>query len=127
SDHELAQGYETITDPSIYVRFPLTSGPYAGQASLLIWTTTPWTLVSNALVAAKDDVTYVTASNGTETIVVAEPLVEHALGDGWIVQDRFTGADMVGWTYQRPFDIAAWPERAQGPAAPPAHFVVTED
>ncbi len=34
SDHELAQGYETVTDPSVYVRFPLTSGPYAGRASL---------------------------------------------------------------------------------------------
>ncbi len=52
SDHELAQGYETVTDPSVYVRLPLTSGPYAGDADLLIWTTTPWTLVSNALVAA---------------------------------------------------------------------------
>ena len=135
SDHELAQGYETITDPSIYVRFPLTSGPYAEKASLLIWTTTPWTLVSNALVAAKDDVTYVTATNGTETIVVAEPLVEAALGDGWTVQDRFAGADMVGWTYQRPFDIVDWPERVEGPPAPEAfhgsvpraHYVVTED
>ena len=127
SDHELAQGYETITDPSIYVRFPLTSGPYAGQASLLIWTTTPWTLVSNALVAAKADVTYVTATNGTETVVVAEPLVEHALGDGWTVQETFTGADMVGWTYQRPFEIVEWPERVEGPAEPRAHFVVTED
>ena len=55
SDHELAQGYETVTDPSVYVRLPLTSGPYAGRASLLIWTTTPWTLVSNALVAAHAD------------------------------------------------------------------------
>ncbi|HEY3735976.1 MAG TPA: class I tRNA ligase family protein, partial [Jatrophihabitans sp.] len=36
SDHELAQGYETITDPSVYVRFPLTSGPYAGKASMLV-------------------------------------------------------------------------------------------
>src|SRR3954466_13598636 len=55
SDHELAQGYETVPDPSVYVRFPLTSGPYAGTADspgahLLVWTTTPWTLVSNALV-----------------------------------------------------------------------------
>ncbi len=46
SDHELAQGYETVTDPSVYVRFPLTSGPYAGSAdspgaALLVWTTTP--------------------------------------------------------------------------------------
>jgi isoleucyl-tRNA synthetase len=127
SDHELAQGYETITDPSIYVRFPLTSGPYAGQASLLIWTTTPWTLVSNALVAAKDDVTYVTATNGTETLVVAEQLVHHALGDGWTVEDRFSGADMVGWTYQRPFEIVEWPDRVEGPEEPRAHFVVTED
>src|SRR3954469_8346501 len=51
SDHELAQGYETVTDPSVYVRFPLTSGPYAGAAALLVWTTTPWTLVSNTAVA----------------------------------------------------------------------------
>ncbi|TXL63314.1 isoleucine--tRNA ligase [Aeromicrobium terrae] len=120
SDHELAQGYETITDPSVYVRFPLTSGPYAGTASLLVWTTTPWTLVSNALVAVKDDVSYVTATNGTETVVVAEPLVEHALGEGWTVQDTFAGADMVGWTYQRPFDLIEWPDDH-------AHFVVAEE
>ena len=41
SDHELAQGYETVVDPSVYVRFPLTSGPLAGEAALLVWTTTP--------------------------------------------------------------------------------------
>lgn len=119
SDHELAQGYELTTDPSVFVRFPLTSGPFAEQASLLIWTTTPWTLPSNGLVAAKTDVTYVTATDGTETLVVAEPLVGQALGDGWTVTDRFTGADMVGWTYQRPFDLVDWPGTA--------HFVVTED
>src|SRR5680860_338300 len=64
SDHELAQGYETVTDPSVFVRFPLTSGPYAGSAdrqgaSLLVWTTTPWTLVSNTAVAVHPDVNYV--------------------------------------------------------------------
>src|SRR5690348_1637933 len=118
SDHELAQGYETVTDPSVYVRFPLTSGPYAGQASLLIWTTTPWTLVSNALVAANPDLDYVTVTDGTETLVMAEVLVEKVLGEGWTVQDRFTGPDMVGWTYQRPFELVEWPGRA--------HFVVTE-
>ena len=62
SDHELGQeGYETVVDPSVYVRFPLTSGPYAGTAALLVWTTTPWTLVSNTAVAVRPDVTYVTA------------------------------------------------------------------
>ena len=64
SDHELAQGYETVVDPSVYVRFPLTSGPLAGEAALLVWTTTPWTLVSNTAVAAHPDVTYVVATNG---------------------------------------------------------------
>ena len=51
SDHEVAQGYETLTDPSVYVRLPITSGEWAGKADLLIWTTTPWTLPSNTAVA----------------------------------------------------------------------------
>lgn len=123
SDHELAQGYETVTDPSVYVRMPLTSGPYEGRASLLIWTTTPWTLVSNALVAVHPELTYVTATDGTETVVVAESLVAQALGEGWEVQDRFPGTDMVGWRYARPFELVEWPEAGEGRA----HFVVTED
>lgn len=128
SDHELAQGYETVTDPSVYVRFPLTSGPYAGQASVLIWTTTPWTLVSNGLVAANPDLTYVTATatteSGTETLVVAEVLLEKVFGDAEVtIGDRFTGADMVGWSYQRPFDLVEWP----GGENPHAHFIVVED
>jgi isoleucyl-tRNA synthetase len=123
SDHELAQGYETVTDPSVYVRFPLTSGPHAG-ASLLIWTTTPWTLVSNALVAVHPEFTYVTVSDGNETLVLAESLVDSVLGptdgqSGWSVGERFSGTDMVGWTYQRPFDLVEWPGRA--------HFVVAEE
>src|SRR3712207_3328078 len=90
SDYELAQGYETVTDPSVYVRFPLTSGPYAGTperpgAALLVWTTTPWTLVSNTAVAAHPDVEYVVATDGNETLVVAEPLMGVVLGDGWEV------------------------------------------
>jgi len=123
SDHELGQPgtYTPETDPSVYVAFPLTSGPYAGDAALLVWTTTPWTLVTNALVAVKHDVTYVTASKDGRTLVVAEPLVDAALGDGWTVQDRFTGADMAGWSYRRPLDLVAWPAGAAG------HFVVTED
>ena len=64
SDHEVAQGYEDVTDPSVYVRLPLTSGPWAGQADLLVWTTTPWTLVSNTAVAVHPDVTYVVARDG---------------------------------------------------------------
>jgi len=126
SDHELAQGYETVVDPSVYVRLPLTSGPYAGTADLLIWTTTPWTLPSNALVATKADVRYVVAQPDPvgghamrKPMVVAESLVDKALGDGWTVGESFTGADMLGWTYQRPFEIVDWPGKG--------HFVVNED
>ncbi|GAB3705483.1 isoleucine--tRNA ligase [Mariniluteicoccus flavus] len=119
SDHELAQGYEDVTDTTAYVRFPLTSGPYAGAADLVIWTTTPWTLFSNALVAVGADITYVTATDGESTVVVAEENLPAALGEGWTIQDRFTGAEMVGWEYQRPFDAVEQPGRAW--------FVVTED
>jgi isoleucyl-tRNA synthetase len=115
SDHELAQGYETVVDPSVYVRFPLTSGPLAGKAALLVWTTTPWTLVSNTAVAAHPDVTYVVATDGTETLVVAEPLLG-TLGDGWEVTGSYSGKDMERWTYQRPFELVELPE--------PAHYVV---
>jgi len=119
SDHELAQGYETVVDPSVYVRMPLTTGPLAGRASLLVWTTTPWTLLSNTAVAVHPEVTYVAASNGTETLVVAEPLLEKALGEGWTATgESFTGRDMEYWKYRRPFDLVEFP------ADVPAHFVV---
>ena len=126
SDHELAQGYETVTDPSVYVRLPLTSGPYAGSgaaaspgASLLVWTTTPWTLVANTAVAVHPDVDYVVATNGNERTVVAEALLESALGEGWSVESTVKGREMERWTYQRPFELVAFPE--------PAHFVVLGD
>ncbi|MEU9114413.1 isoleucine--tRNA ligase [Streptomyces sp. NPDC048483] len=106
SDHELAQGYETVVDPSVFVRLPLTSGPLAGTASLLIWTTTPWTLVSNTAVAAHPDVTYVVATDGTDRLVVAEPLLEKALGEGWSATgESFTGREMERWAYERPFQL----------------------
>jgi isoleucyl-tRNA synthetase len=134
SDHELAQGYETVTDPSVYVRFPLLSGPYAASpgkpgASLLVWTTTPWTLVSNTAVAVHPDVDYVVASDGAEQLVVAEPLLEQTLGEGWTVLDTVRGADMERWTYRRPFDLVAFPEgrNGQSPDGGAAHLVVLAD
>ncbi|HET7017020.1 MAG TPA: isoleucine--tRNA ligase [Streptosporangiaceae bacterium] len=116
SDHELAQGYLEVTDPSVFVRFPLTSGPLAGDASLLVWTTTPWTLVSNLAVAVHPDVTYVVATNGSEQLVVAESLLAKALGEGWALSgESYLGRDLERWTYQPPFDLVA---------ADDAHFIV---
>jgi isoleucyl-tRNA synthetase len=123
SDHELAQGYETVTDPSVYVRFPVTSGPLASPehpTSLLVWTTTPWTLVSNTAVAVHPDVKYVVATNGDERLVVAEPLFEKVLGEGWeLTGESYEGDEMERWTYQRPFDLVPFDE--------PAHYVVLAD
>lgn len=116
SDHELAQGYQDVTDPSVYVRFPVTSGPLAGTASLLVWTTTPWTLVSNTAVAVHPDVDYVVADNGTERLVVAQPLFDAVLGEGWTVVATYRGTDMERWQYQRPFDLVEFPA--------PAHYVI---
>ncbi len=122
SDHELAQGYETVVDPSVYVRMPLTSGPLAGRAGLLVWTTTPWTLPSNTAVAVHPEVTYVAATDGSETLVVAGPLLEKALGEGWTpTGESFTGRDMERWTYQRPFELVEFPTDV------PTHYVVLGD
>jgi isoleucyl-tRNA synthetase len=105
SDHEVAQGYQLVTDPSVYVRFPVTSGPLQELgASLLVWTTTPWTLVSNTAVAVHPDVTYVAVKRGDEVLVVAEPLLSK-LGDDVEVLRRMPGRDLEHTTYQRPFDL----------------------
>jgi isoleucyl-tRNA synthetase len=77
-------------------------------------------LVSNALVAVHPDVEYVAATNGNETLVVAEALLETVLGEGWVVTDRFTGREMRGWSYSRPFELVDWPSDR-------GHFVVNED
>jgi isoleucyl-tRNA synthetase len=125
SDHELAQGYETVTDPSVYVRMPLTSGPFAEKASLLVWTTTPWTLVSNTAVAANPDVDYVVATDGEETLIVAEPLFLTVLGDDWTVVDTVAGSAMERWTYRRPFELVPFPPTE--PGGPQPHIVVLAD
>jgi len=119
SDHEVAQGYEMVTDPSVYVRFPLRE-PLAGHADveMLVWTTTPWTLVSNTAVAVHPEVTYVVARTERGTFVVAEPLLGRVLGDDAEVLASIPGADLAGLRYRRPFDLVEIPD---------AHLVVLAD
>ena len=120
SDHELAQGYETVVDPSVYVRFPVTGGPLANLgAALLVWTTTPWTLVANTAVAVNPDVTYAAARTADgEVLVLAEPLVREVLGAGAEVLVRYSGRDLELTPYTRPFALVDIPD---------AHFVVLAD
>ena len=111
SDHEVAQGYLTVTDPSVYVRFPVTSGPLAGlDAALLVWTTTPWTLISNTAVAVHPGVTYVIARAASgEVLVVAEPLLAQAVGEDAEVLHRIPGRDLEHTAYRRPFELVDIP------------------
>ena len=124
SDHELAQGYETVKDPSVYVRFPITSGELEKLgASLLVWTTTPWTLVSNTAIAVHPEVDYVAARTKetedvkSEVLVVAEPLLS-VLGDGYEVIKKMKGSDLERTSYARPFDYVEIPD---------SHFVILAD
>ena len=122
SDHELAQGYETVTDPSVFVRFPITSGPLKEMgAALLVWTTTPWTLVSNTAIAVNPKVNYVIAKvtheQTSEVLVIAEALLDKLQGEVEILK-TVLGKDLERTTYSRPFDFVEIPD---------AHFVVLAD
>ncbi len=121
SDHEVAQGYQDVVDPSVYVRFPVTSGPLAElNAAFLVWTTTPWTLVSNTAVAVHPTTTYAVVRRGDEVLVVAEPLLAAALGTDEPVEvlETFPGKALEHTTYSRPFD---WID------IPAAHYVGLAD
>ncbi|CAB4333783.1 unannotated protein [freshwater metagenome] len=132
SDHELAQGYEDVVDASVYVRFPVTSGPlpekYSG-ISLLIWTTTPWTLISNTAAAVNADVDYVVAqATDGEHFVIAAALREKVLGEDSRVLETIKGRDLEGTSYKRPFNWVEFPETdAPIHTVLLADFVTTED
>jgi isoleucyl-tRNA synthetase len=121
SDHEVALGYEEATDPSVFVRMPLVDQP---DVSLLVWTTTPWTLPGNVAVAVHPDVDYVIAerkNNGTpEKLILAKSLVEKVFQDEEVViLETFKGKRLKGVKYHPLFTFL--------PPDKPAHFVVLGD
>ena len=123
SSHELGQPdvYRDVVDESAYVRFPLVdedTGPAdrlrraLGRTtleglSLVAWTTTPWTLVSNTGAAVGPELAYAVVGDS----VVAADLVDEVVGEGAPVDHRLVGADLVGLHYRRPFE-----DLAPGPA-----------
>ena len=128
SSHEVAQGYQDVEDPSIYVRFQLfdDDGSVSSE-SLLVWTTTPWTLPGNVAVAAAPEVTYVRARIDGETVILAESLVEKVLGEGAEVLDRFAGSDLVGRRYLGPVFLLEDGGPANAFQVLAGDFVTTED
>ena len=144
SDAELGQPdvYQVVCDPAITVRFRLLTLPVKGSgpprglegADLLVWTTTPWTLVANTAVAVHPDATYVVArrtayaagpaASGGDRVVVADDLFARVLGDGWHVAARFKGRELIGAKYRPPFGIVKIPDAH---VVVPGSFVTTED
>ena len=122
SDHEVAQGYAEVTDPSVYVRMPLVDEP---GTSLLVWTTTPWTLPANVAVAVNPDVAYVTVERnipegGSERLILAEALLGKVFGDEEIkIIAHQTGKQLKGKRYAPLFTFV--------PPSQPAHFVILGD
>ena len=121
SDHEVALGYEETTDPSVFVRMPLVDKK---DTSLLVWTTTPWTLPGNVAVVAHPDVDYVTVehdNNGKpEKLILAKALLQKVFGDEEVkIVDTFKGKKLKGLKYHPLYTFL--------PPDKPAYYVVTAD
>jgi isoleucyl-tRNA synthetase len=108
SSHEVAQGYETVTDPSVYVALPLADD--SGRR-LLVWTTTPWTLVANVALAVHPDLEYVELvrrDGDGGSLVLAVSRAEAVLGadytDRWRTVRILPGRELAGLRYARPLD-----------------------
>ncbi len=123
SQHEIVtDGYVELTHPAVTVRFPLRETS-AGEpplpegegqgvrvdvetqnlASLLVWTTTPWTLTSNVAAAVGPDLTYVKVRNGDEILYLSKGTL-HMLRGPYEILAELKGQEMEGWTYSGPFD-----------------------
>ena len=132
SSHELGQpgAYRDVVDASVYVRLPVldAAAPLLAGDELMVWTTTPWTLVSNAAVAVNPELSYVRARAGDGVFVVAAELVERVLGEDAEVLDTLTGAQLIGARYAPPFDYipgSAYGEKGHSVLA--ADFVTATD
>ncbi len=101
SSHEVAQGYEDVKDPSIFVRAQIVDEP---DTSFLVWTTTPWTLISNVALAVSPDADYVKVQYGDEKLVLAEALAEKVLDEEFEVIERFKGKTLEKKAYVPFFD-----------------------
>lgn len=133
SSHEVAQGYEDVEDPSLYLALDLVhDGPE--RRRIIVWTTTPWTLVSNAALAVHPELTYVELrkkSGAAWTIVLAEARAGAVLGadwtERWEVVATMPGAALVGQRYRRPLDWVAYPDTGAHEVIVGEAFVSAED
>ena len=104
SSHEVSLGYKTVTDPSVFVRFRLKEQP---DVSLLAWTTTPWTLPGNAVLAVGEDIAYVQVEGpddegNPEQLILAEKLLAQVLDEPerYQIVRRLNGRELAGLRYE---------------------------
>jgi len=121
SQHEIVtEGYQELTHPSITLRFPLKGRP--GE-SLLVWTTTPWTLTSNVATAVGPELEYARVRQGEEVFYLSKGTL-HMLRGEYELLEEIIGEDMEGWEYEGPFDEL--PAQVKS-GAPDAHQVILWD
>ena len=128
SSHELAQPgvYADETDESAFVTFELLEPDDTvtkGATKLAVWTTTPWTLLSNTGIAVNPTLTYAVVGG----VIVAEDLVNSVFGDEAEISARIPGAELVGLRYERLFDEMPLVPGATACVVVGADYVTTED
>ncbi len=126
SSHEVAQGYKKVKDPSVYVKFAVLN-PEFENSSLLVWTTTPWTLPANVAAAVNPAIDYVKAKpkDSPEIFILAKSRLE-VLGDGYEIVGEMNGTDLIGLRYQAVFPASLESEKTIYRVIG-ADFVSTED
>jgi isoleucyl-tRNA synthetase len=121
SSHEVSLGYDDVKDPSIYVMMRLKSKP---DISFLVWTTTPWTLISNVALAVHPDVDYVKVEHNGEQFILAEARLS-VLDRDYKVLDRVKGKTLAGTEYEPLFSYQSLDKKAHYVVE--AEFVTTDD
>jgi len=110
SSHEVSQGYRDVIDTSIYVKIKRRGKE---NAYFLVWTTTPWTLISNVALAVGPEIGYVEVdSAGSSYILAEERLSDLFEPDSYKIINRFKGIDLKGEEYQRLFDFVPVDKKA---------------
>jgi len=129
SSHEVAQGYEEVQDPSIFVKFKV---EMSEDVYFLAWTTTPWTIISNMALAVNPNLDYakIKLSEGdrTEYYILAKDCIDEVIDHEYEIVEEYKGKDLVGWTYDPVFDYALQEyDKDDAWKVVPADYVTTEE
>ncbi len=138
SSHELSLGYKEVRDPNLFIIPKILSSPRQSlsDAHLLVWTTTPWTLLANVAMAVGEDIDYVLVENTikvgetshTFKLVLAESRLPVLIGE-YRILDKFKGKDFIGTRYEQilPYAKIDTEKYTDALSVLPGDFVSTEE